>query len=191
VSAPGSTAARRTERNAAIIAAHPRWHGVRHPDLISFPPPKRYSKLDVMPAIGRSALLPPPAEDARHSRADRAAHNLEVLEAHPRWRGIQHPERLVFPEHVREPDSLLRYHDAVLRAVRGVRESERLYSRISAVADAIDRRSWPWAASPAELEPDRPSPPPRWGGLGSLTARLRLPEPARRHARPTARPIPH
>ena len=192
MSAPGSAAARRLERNAAIMAAHPRWHGVRHPDLIPFPPPKRYSKLDVMPAIGRSALLPPPGEDARHSRAERAAHNLEVLEAHPRWRGIRHPERLAFPDHFREPDPLLRYHDAVLRAVRGVRESERLCSRISAVADAIDRRSWPWAASPAQLGPRRPSPPPRRGGLRSLTARLRLPEPgSRRHARPAARPISH
>lgn len=192
MSAPGSVPARRLERNAAIMAAHPRWHGVRHPDLIPFPPPKRYSKLDVMPAIGRSALLPPPGEAARHSSAERAAHNLEVLEAHPRWRGIRHPERLAFPDHFREPDPLLRYHDAVLRAVRGLRESEKLCSRISAVADAIDRRSWPWAVSPGELEPRRPSPPPRRGGLRSLTARLRLPEPgSRRQARPAARPISH
>jgi len=191
VSGAGSARARRLERHAAIVAAHPRWHGVRHPDLIPFPPPRRYSQLDVPAAIRHAPLLPPP-DSVPRLRAGRAAHNREVVESHPRWHGIRHPERLDFPERFPEPDPLLGYHDAVLRAVRGVRESERLYIQISAVTDALDRRSWPWGASPAELDPSRPSPPLRRGGLRSLTARLRLGEPAlRRHAHPAARPIPH
>ena len=192
MSAVGSAAARRLERNAAIIAAHPRWLGIRHPDLVPFPPPRRYSQLDVLPAVGSRVIPPAPLGHVPNSRAERVAHTVEVLEAHPRWRGIQHPERLVFPEHASEWDPLLGYHDAVLRAVRGVDESERLCERIAAIADAIDRRSWPWAASPAELKPRRQPRPPRWGAVGRLTARLRLPEPgARRRTGPTARPIPH
>ena len=187
-----SAAARRLDRNAAIIAAHPRWHGIRHPELIPFPPPKRYSRLDMLPAIGRNRPGARAAWDVPRSRAERIAHNRELLAAHPRWRGILHPERLVFAEHLWEPDPVVAYHDAVRRALRSLHESEQLCSRVRAVADAIDRRSWPWAASPAELEPRRPPPPSNSNRLRRLPASIRLPERrVRRHVGPTSRPIPH
>jgi hypothetical protein len=99
--------------------------------------------------------------ESRTEAARRIDRNAAIIAAHPLWHGIRHPERIVFPEHLQGRDPIVAYHQAVLRAVRTVRESEELCRRISAVADAIDRRSWPWAASPHELDPKRTSRPRR------------------------------
>jgi hypothetical protein len=193
-----SAVARRLDRNAAIIAAHPRWHGIRHPELIPFPR-RRFSQLDMLPVVERTrSRMPPVAEDARGSRAERIAHTREIVAAHPRWHGIRHPERVVFstvaPLLDRERAARLGYEAAVLRAVRGVRESEELCAQITSVAAAIDRRPWPWAASPDRIEPTQPAPPSRWRGLRALATqhRLRLAQHgAGRLVRPASRPIAH
>jgi hypothetical protein len=185
---PGSAAARRFERNAAIVAAHPHWVGIRHPELIPFPHRRRYSKLDMLPGAARSPVLAAP------SRTDRVARTREIVAAHPRWRGITHPDRIIFPAHVSVPDPLTQYRNAVLRAVRGVRESERLCAEISGVADAVDRRAWPWAASPEQLQSTPPSRsrPSNGRRLRRFAAKLRPHHPARLgHVRATIRPIAH
>jgi hypothetical protein len=182
-----SAAARRLERNAAIVAAHPRWLGIRHPELLEFPTSRRYSQLDVVRVTRRGPLLLPPP-------SDRAAYSRAVVAAHPRWRGITHPERIVFAERPYMQDPLATYQAAVLRALRGVRESERLCAEISAVAEAIDRRSWPWGASPDRLLPlTKPSSRPSlWDRARPLAARLRRDRPtAGPHRRPAVRPIAH
>lgn len=37
---PSDAHARRLERNAAVVAEHPRWQGILHPDRIFFPEPR-------------------------------------------------------------------------------------------------------------------------------------------------------
>jgi len=128
----------------------------------------------------------------KSAAARRLERNTAIVAAHPRWQGVRHPERVVFAEHLCAPDPVVAYHDAVRRALRSLHESEQLCSRVRAVADAIDRRSWPWAASPAELEPRRPPPPSNSNTLRRLPASIHLPERrVRRHVGPTSRPIPH
>src|SRR5262245_390249 len=80
--------------------------------------------------------LPRPAADAHARRVERTR---ELVAAHPQWRGINHPERIFFPEPATEADALLAYHDVLRRAVRHLRESEALCERIDAVADSIGR----------------------------------------------------
>jgi hypothetical protein len=84
MSTPSSAAGRRRSAGAAVVAAHPRWHGVRHPELIALPR-RRFSRLDLQPAIERGSMR------YESVRAERAA---AIVAAHPRWRGIKHPERL-------------------------------------------------------------------------------------------------
>jgi hypothetical protein len=116
--------------------------------------------------------------------------------AHPcRW-WIRHPERIVSPAVATalraEREARLEYHAAVLRALDGVRESEELCARITSIADEIDCRVWPWAASPQKLEPSPPSPPSRWHRLRVLATRRRRRFPQHsvgRPVRPTSRPI--
>jgi hypothetical protein len=149
-----SAAERRRVRNGALVAMHPRWHGVRHPELIALPP-RRFSQLDMLPAVERGRLRRSATEDAYARRAERSR---AIVAAHPRWHGILHPERIVFPESPPEAVALLAYRGSVRRACRHLRESQELYDRVAAIADGIDRRSWPWAASPVERA-SRPAPP--------------------------------
>jgi hypothetical protein len=153
---------RRRERGAAVAAAHPRWHGIQHPELIVVPP-RRFSQLDMLPAVERAAA-PRSLPRAERSRA--------IVAAHPRWHGIKHLERLVFSDLPSEDLSLLSYRAAVRLALAHLQESEQLCRRIDAVAASIHRRSWPWAAAPASV-PARPlrRSRPRLA-LGYLAARL-------------------
>ena len=173
-------AERRQARNAALVAGHPRWHGIRHPELIPFPP-RRFSRFDMLPAVERRRPRP---------GGRRAERSRDIIAAHPRWRGIRHPERVVFPAAPRTEAALLTYRAAVRVALGHVHESEDLCRRITAVADGIDRRSWPWGAAPARLSPV-PPPPRRWRrprlpAFGGLVGGRRA-----GHARPIGRLVPH
>jgi hypothetical protein len=157
-----SAAQRRRSRNAAIVEAHPRWHGVRHPELIAFPP-RRFSRLDMLRAEERERSRPrprlqPPAPPP--SAEERATHNRGIVAAHPRWRGIAHPERIVFLEPPDLDAALLAYRAAIRRSLVRLQQSEELYGRIAAVAGALDRRTWSWAANPATAPAHTATPPP-------------------------------
>jgi hypothetical protein len=125
-----------------------------------------------------------PAGSAAERRRARGA---ALVAQHPHWRGISHPERIFFPEPQAEVDPVLSYRAAVRRALERVHESQELYERVAAVAEAIDRRRWPWAASPGETP--------------TLAARRRLPRlrtirpaserPTRRRVLPTGRLLAH
>ena len=145
----GSREARRARRRARRAA--PALAGIHHPELIAFPP-RRYSQLDMLPAVERGRALAAPSADAYMRRVARTR---EIVARHPRWRGILHPERIFFPEPQAEVDPVLVYRAAVRRA-SGRAQVEELYSGSARSADAIDRRSWPWAASPGS---DADSPP--------------------------------
>src|SRR6266705_2213189 len=94
----------RAARNSAIIALHPRWHGIRHPDLIDLPLP-RLSRIDMLPAVRLGA---------EREWERRARWNAEIVAAHPRWHGIRHPDRIVFaPQPPDERDARLRLRAAV------------------------------------------------------------------------------
>lgn len=177
MSAAPSAAERRRSAGAAVVAAHPRWRGITHPELLTLPP-RRFSPLDMLPAVGRGR------QRFGETRAERAR---AIVAAHPRWHGIRHPERLDFTTVPSEETALLAYRAALRVALAHVRESEALCSRIDAVADRIERRSWPWGAAPARLpgSSSPPRPPRRRPKLPSL-GRLLRPQ-----ARPTARLLPH
>jgi hypothetical protein len=158
-----SAAQRRQLRNAAIVDEHPRWHGVRHPELIAFPP-RRFSRLDVLKAEERERARPRPRpEPAVPSAERRAVHNRAVVAAHPRWHGIAHPERIVFFETPDLDVALISYRSAIRRALVRLQKSEDLCMRIAAVAGALDHRTWSWATDPASA-PTRPAPPPDFSG---------------------------
>ncbi len=169
----GTAAERRRSSNLAIVSAHPRWHGIRHPELIPFPP-RRFSQLDMLPAVEHSRAWP---------ATRRAERTREIVAAHPRWHGIRHPERIVFPERV---DPLLAYRAAVRVARQRVRESEELCAHVAAVAAAFERRPWPWSASPARLAPE----PSRAGSPRAIRRDRRRPE-GRARARPAGRLLAH
>lgn len=188
-----SAAERRRARNAALVAQHPGWRGIHHPELIALPP-RRFSQLDMLSAVEHARAWPRQrdgqgAQDAHSRRAERMR---EIVGRHPRWRGIIHPERIFFPEPGPQPEPLLSYRGAVCRALEGVHRSEDLCERIAAVADALDRRHWPWAASPTVTSTATPP---------ASRPRRRLPRlPSIRHGwehrafpqvRPTGRPLPH
>jgi len=179
----GSAIDRRRERTAAVVAEHPRWHGIHHPELIALPP-RRFSQLDMLPAVERGRVPRPPV-DAHARRTER---NRQIIEAHPRWRGIRHPDRIVFDEPRTEGDALLVYRAAVRLALRHLRESEVLCDRVAAVAESIDRRRWPWSMSPAESTPKTDKlPPPSDRRLPRLPS-IRLPRrPAFPGVHPTGR----
>jgi hypothetical protein len=183
----GSAADRRRTRGAALFAAHPRWHGIRHPELIA-PPPVRFSQLDMLPVVEAERLRRLLPHDAHGRRAER---NRQIVAAHPRWRGIVHPERLVFPEPITEAEIRQAYRSAVRRARERLDESQRVCASVCAVADRLDHRRWPWGASPAEL-PVPPATPdePRPGGL-RLPRVLRSRRPTRALPRPAPRVLPH
>ena len=145
----------------------------------------------MLPAVERGRARPR-AEDARpeDAYARRVERNREIVARHPRWHGILHPERIFFPEPQLQVDPVLSYRTALLRALEGVHRSQELYERVAAVAEAIDRRRWPWAASPGETP--------------TLAARRRLPRlprlrtirpaserPTRRRVLPTGRLVAH
>src|SRR5690349_13745917 len=111
---------RRAAGNAAIVAAHPRWHGVQHPELIDFPR-RRFSRLDMLPV-----------EERRGERGAerRTRRNAEIVAAHPRWRGIRHPELIDFAPFIDESAARRAYFAAVLRAQARLERSEQLYERI-------------------------------------------------------------
>jgi hypothetical protein len=150
----GSAIDRRRDRAAVVIAGHPSWRGIHHPELITLPP-RRFSQLDMLPAIERGR----PSFGSLDAHARRTERNRQIIAAHPRWRGIRHPDRIVFVEAPRDADPLRAYHLAVRRALRHLRESQVLCERVSAVADSIDGQRWPWCMSPAELAPKTPKPP--------------------------------
>jgi hypothetical protein len=156
-----SAAQRRRSRNAAIVEAHPRWHGVRHPELVAFPP-RRFSRLDILKAEERERSRPHPRPGppvAPPSAEERAERNRAVVASHPRWHGIAHPERIVFVEPPDLDAALLAYRAAIRRSLVRLHESEILYTRIAAVAGGLDRRTWSWAANPAAA-PAPPAAPP-------------------------------
>jgi hypothetical protein len=161
VARTGSAAERRRTCNAALVAHHPGWTGIRHPELIPFPP-RRFSQLDVLPAVERARAWP----------EQRAERNRTIVASHPRWRHIRHPERIGFLDAADEGTALLAYR-AIRVAREHARESQRLYDQIAAVAGAIGRRTWPWSAAPTLA----PAPPPvptgrRW--LPKLPERPRI-----------------
>lgn len=151
--ATSSAAERRRQRNLAIVRSHPRWQGIRHPDLIAFAP-RRFSRLDMLPAEQRrrswADRLPPLRPTSRRTTwEERAERNRAVVAAHPQWHRILHPERILFPAPPDEDTALLAYRRAVRLAVAHLRESEQIYRRIATVADSLGRRSWSWSANPA------------------------------------------
>lgn len=177
MSTRASPAERRWSAGAAVVASHPRWHGIRHPELLDLPP-RRFSRLDMRPAIERGP--------GRYggARAERAA---AIVAAHPRWRGIKHPERLDFGRSSELERAILGYHAALRVALAHVRDSEQLCRQIEAVADGIDRRSWPWGAAPGRLRAARPrSRFPRLPKLPRLGSHA-----PRRHLRPVGRLLTH
>lgn len=178
MSAPPSAAERRRSAGAAVVAAHPRWHGIRHPELVALPS-RRFSQLDMRPAIERRR--------ARYA-STRAERSAAIVAAHPRWHGIKHPDHLDFGRSTELETAVLAYRAALRIALAHLRDSEQLCREIEAVADRIDRRGWPWGAMPSRL---RAGPPPRrqrrLPRLPKLPT-LRLP---RRHARPVGRLLPH
>jgi hypothetical protein len=159
-------------RNAALVARHPGWLGIHHPELIALPP-RRYSQLDMLPAVeaGRAQrYLDRAAPSDAHAR--RVERNATIVAQHPRWRGILHPDRIFFPEPRPEGEPLFEYRAAVRRALKRERESQELCARIESVAASIARRRWPWSASPAELRCDRPpTSPPRITSAATPAAR--------------------
>src|SRR5579864_8206093 len=174
-----SAAERRRQQNAALVAGHPRWRGIQHPELIPFPP-RRYSARDVLPAVERARAWP------AHARRTR-----DIVAAHPRWHGIRHPERIVFPDLPRRDGTVLAYRAALRVALSDLRDSEQLARKVAGVAAAIGRRSWPWAASPALATPrvspearprstpaPRPGPRARWD-RPAAPPRPRRPRPGR------------
>lgn len=151
----------RRERNAAVVARHSSWRGIRHPELIPFPP-ARFSRLDMLPVLEHARAWPAglgATTVVRGPRVERIERSRDIVAAHERWHGIIHPDRIVFPELMGETAALLSYRAAVRLAVGRVREGDDLCRRIDAVAEAIGRRPWPWAASPAELPAEPPTPP--------------------------------
>lgn len=188
-----SAAERRRARNAALVAQHPAWRGIHHPELIAFPP-RRFSQVDMLSALEHARAWPRPRDGpgTRDAHSRRAERMRDVVARHPRWRGIVHPERIFFPESGLESEPLLSYRGAVCRALEGVHRSEDLCERIAAVADALDRRSWPWAASPTMTSAAAPpaSQPrrrlPRLPGIRRGWA-----HPAFPYVRPTGGLLPH
>jgi hypothetical protein len=189
-----SAAERRRAQSAALVAQHPRWRGIRHPELIAIPP-RRYSQLDMLPAVeyGRAWPLPPQGPRREDAHAQRVERTLEIIARHPRWRGILHPDRIVFPESELHSEPLLAYRAAVRQALEGVHKSQDLYQRIAAVADTIERRRWPWAASPAGASAIAPSAVPASHRRLPRLPTLRPPSgrPARPLVRPTHRLVAH
>ena len=150
-----SAAQRRRQQTSAIVSAHPRWRGVRHPQLLTLSP-TRFSSLDMLPAVER-ARTPSASQPVNGSSAwkRRVEQNGAIVDAHPCWRGITHPERLFFPGPLDERSAQLGYRGAVTRALARVRESEALCARIDAVAGGLDHRRWSWSTSPAAAPPRR------------------------------------
>ena len=183
----GSAADRRRVRGAALVADHPRWQGIRHPELIALPP-RRFSQLDMLPVIEAERLRRLLPRDAHARRAER---NRQIVAAHPRWRGIVHPERLVFPPPPTEAEVRRAYHATLRRARQRLEESEELCATVAAVADRLDHRRWPWAASPAELAEPPEAPDERRGGRLHLPPLLRSRRPTRTRPRPAPRLLPH
>src|SRR5215471_6064441 len=94
---------RREAGNAAIVAAHPSWYGIRHPELIDFPR-RRFSRLDMLPVEARRG---------EREAEGRTRRNAEIVAAHPRWRGIRRPELLDFAPPVDESAARRAYFAAV------------------------------------------------------------------------------
>lgn len=184
---PGSAADRRRTRGAALVAGHPRWHGIRHPELIALPP-RRFSQLDMLPVIEAERLRRLLPQDAHGRRLER---NRQIVAAHPRWRGIVHPERLVFPGPVTEAEVRRAYHATLRRARQRLEESEELCASVTAVADRLDHRRWPWAASPAELQEPPETPDERRRGRLHLPPLVRSRGPRRARPRPAPRLLAH
>jgi hypothetical protein len=141
--------------------------------------------LPVIEAERLRRLLP---RDAHGRRAER---NREIVAAHPRWRGIVHPERLVFPEPVTDAEVTRAYHATLRRARQRLEESEQLCASVAAVADRLEHRRWPWAASPAELQPPPETPDERRGGRLHLPPLLRSRGPTPARPRPAPRLLAH
>jgi hypothetical protein len=120
---------RRAQRNAAIVAAHPNWHGIRHPELIDFPPPSAT-------ADAKPAGLTRPGTEAQPQRIRAAA----LVAAHPNWHGVRHPDRIEFVPRRDEREAQASFAWAVRRARRDLSESAALYARIAAVAERAHSR---------------------------------------------------
>jgi len=155
-----TSAQRRARQNRALVAQHPRWRGIRHPELLVLPP-VRFSRLDMLPAVerGRAAAGPPLDRHAAWER--RAAESAAVVEAHPRWHGVRHPERLTLTRPPDERAAWRLYRYAVRRALARLQESETLCARIDAVAAGIEHRGWGWSTNPSAALPAKPPSPPR------------------------------
>jgi hypothetical protein len=131
-----SATERRARRNREIVDEHPRWRGIRHPELLVLPP-RRYSRLDMLPAVERSRLQPAPEPNRRSRWEVRRDANAAIVAEHPRWRGIVHPERLEFLRPLDEHAARRLYQRAVARALARLRESERICAEIDAVVDRL------------------------------------------------------
>jgi hypothetical protein len=177
----GTAAERRRAAGAALVEAHPRWHGIRHPELLLLPL-RRFSRLDMLPAVERG-----PARDGR-TRPEQAR---AIVAAHPRWRGIRHPERLVFAPVPDWETALLAYRAALRVALVHLNESESMCRQIDAVADRIDRRSWPWSAAPSRLPSTLADRRPRRRPKLPSLPRLSEPKQRGRRLRPGARLLVH
>ena len=141
----------RVARNAALVATHPTWHGVRHPDRLDFSPPRRHSARSILPAVERAGARNADLRAANYSRrrVDRIA---DVVAAHPQWHGIRHPERLDF---VLPPDEYRLRRDlaaAIRAANESLARSERIAARLTTIADGADTRLAPFAR-PGPLSP--------------------------------------
>lgn len=128
----GDTHLRRSEWNAALVAEHPNWHGIRHPELIDFPPPRSTSDATCPAPVLRSA-------DADVSLR-RIAATAELVAAHPNWHGVRHPERIAFVHRMSEREAREWLAVAVTRAGRDLSESAALYDRIAQVANRAHSR---------------------------------------------------
>jgi len=92
----------------------------------------------------------------------RTRRNRTIVDQHPQWRGIRHPQRIMFQRSLDEATARRMYHAAVLRALEHLRQSETLCSSIDAVAGRLEHRAWGWSTNPAAATPPRPpAAPPR------------------------------